>query len=71
MEIGYVIKCSVKGVWQYYDGSDRSFDRDWMGDIYQAKKFETEQEAEQFLKDRMVMGHWGGYFQIEKYFLNR
>lgn len=41
MEIGYVIKCSVKGVWQYYDGSDRSFDRDWMGDIYQAKKFET------------------------------
>lgn len=69
MEIGYVIKCHAKE--QYYDGSDRSFDLTWMSNMDSAKKFETEQEAEQFLKDRMVMDHWGGYFQIEKYFLNR
>lgn len=48
----------------YYDGL-----HNWSAHIREAQQFDTYPIAEHFLKEMVEINGWGGYFQIEKYFI--
>lgn len=62
----FVIKSFKKGFWFYY--SEGGFD--WESNIYLARRFTTYKEANDFLADDKER-HWGGFFQIEKFFVKK
>jgi len=63
----FVIKSLQKGIWYYYRGVER---REWDVDLYVAHKFSEYKDAEYFLKTAFREKHWGGFYQIEKNFVN-
>ena len=70
MEEIFVIKALQKGAWYYYRAHANA-DRIWDHDLYVASKFESYKEAETFLKGACDNLYWGGFFQIEKFYLSR
>lgn len=70
MSVEFVIKALRRGIWFYFrDHEDRN--RQWTEDLYQARKFISYAQAEVFLFEKGKSDHWGGYFQIEKNFVQR
>jgi hypothetical protein len=65
MKVAFVIKKLKKGVWYYFADYEP---RPWDEDLYVAAKFATYSEAEMFLNSQT---NWGGYFRIEKVFVNK
>jgi len=65
MKIVFILKCTYLGKFGYYDGATN-----WSDLLSDAKHFTTYPEAEAFIKDMMENNGWGGFIQIEKYFVN-
>lgn len=68
MKTVFVIKALKKGIWEYLTAWPS---KRWDPDLYAALEFETYLGAEKFLSDAVKTEHWGGFFQIEKYFVSR
>jgi len=69
-EIVFVIRSLQKGVWYYYRRHE-NIDRIWDTDLYVAAKFESYKDAEDYLIGACDNLYWGGFFHIEKYYVNR
>lgn len=74
METEFVIKNLRSGDWYYFKSNKWNPSQGetyWSTDLYEAAKFTTYPEAEQRLKEGCEKEHWGGYFKIDKVFVNR
>jgi hypothetical protein len=65
----FVIKALKRGVWYYYT-SIEAREREWDLDLYIAKRFKSYKEAETYLHQAFKTKHWGGYFEIARYYVN-
>jgi len=76
METYWVIKSFYKANEQYFFNTTNerdlySSERIWSNNIWSSTKFETEQEAVDFLEVGRFKYHWGGIYQIEKIYVSR
>jgi hypothetical protein len=65
MKTVFVLKITHNGEFGFYDGSTN-----WSDQLSEAKQFTTYPEAEAFLRTAIENNGWGGFIQIEKYFIS-
>lgn len=65
MKTAFILKSTSGGKFGYYDGATN-----WSEHLHEAKQFTTYPEAEAFIKEMMEKHSFGGFIQIEKYFVN-